>query len=65
MEGFQHRVASQITVMRSQRVGEGEYEWSSAEGALEAEGMWPVKEYIWRHQDTIAYYIYNHPIYEM
>ena len=32
---------------------------------LEAEVLWPMKEYIRRWQDTIVYYILNHPIYEL
>ena len=30
--------------------------------ALERAGMWPMKEYIRRRQDTIVYYIANQPI---
>ena len=33
--------------------------------ALEATGLWPMKEYIRRQQATIAEYIANHPMYEL
>ena len=33
--------------------------------AVEVAGMCPMKEYIWRHQATIAEYNVNHPIYEL
>ena len=32
---------------------------------LEAAGLWPMKEYIWRRQATIKEYITNHPIYKL
>ena len=33
--------------------------------ALEATGLWTIKEYIRRRQATIAEYITNRPIYEL
>ena len=33
-------------------------------GSLVVSRMWPMREYIQRHQATIAEYIVNHPIYE-
>ena len=33
--------------------------------ALEVTGLWPMKEYIRKSQDTVAEYITNHPIYEL
>ena len=42
----------------------GEWEWSLAEEALEAAGMCPTKEYIWRWKATIGYYIANKPIHD-
>ena len=33
--------------------------------ALEAVGLWPTKEYIWRQKATIAEYIVNQTIYEL
>ena len=47
------------------QVGEEEWEWQSLTEALEAAGLWPMNEYIWRRRDTIAKYIKNSPIYEL
>ena len=33
--------------------------------AFGAAGLWPMKEYIRRRQDTIEEYIMNHPIHEL
>ena len=38
---------------------------SSVEEALEAAGLWSIKNYIWRRQATISEYIDNRPIYEL
>ena len=32
---------------------------------MDAMGLWPIKEYIWRRQATIAEHIVNCPIYEL
>ena len=33
--------------------------------ALEATGLWQMKDYIWRRKATIVEYIVNRPIYEL
>ena len=35
------------------------------EEALDATGLWKIKEYIWRWQAAITEYIVNHPRYEL
>ena len=65
MERFHHIFDWQIKGMSSRRVGDGGWEWSSAEESLEAAGLWPRKEYIQSRKTNIVEYIANHPIYEI
>ena len=51
--------------MSYRRVREGGWEWSWVAEDLEAAGLWPMKEYIWRRQSTISEYIANQPIYKL
>ena len=43
LEGFYHRLFWRIVGMTSRQVGEGGWEWSSAEVDLEMEGLCPMK----------------------
>ena len=43
----------------------GEWEWPPVAEALETAGLWPIKEYIQRRQDTVAAQVACHPIYEL
>ena len=65
LDGFHNWVARRISGMLSQKVGEEIWDWSLVAYALEASGMWPMKEYIKRRQATIVDYIANLPIYEL
>ena len=47
------------------RVGAERWEWLPVEDALEAAGIWPMKEYIRRRQATIEEYISISRIYEL
>ena len=51
--------------MIDQQVMYGEWEWLLSEDALEASGVWPLKEYIWRWKTSIVGYIANLPIYKL
>ena len=44
--------------------GEGGWEWSLVEEALDAEGLWQMEEYTQRRKATIAEYTTNIPIYK-
>ena len=65
LEEFHHQVAWRIAGLSNWRIGKWGWEWSLVAEALEAAGLWPMKEYIWRRQDTIVECIVNHPIYEL
>ena len=65
LEGFHHRVAIWIVENIDQHDGDGGWELSPLEEALELSGIWPIKEYIQRRQATIAAHISNQTIYEL
>ena len=65
LEGFHHRVARRISGLVAQRTGPNEWHYPPIEEALEQTGLWPMREYIYRRQNTIAQEIAVRPIYEM
>ena len=65
LEGFHHRVSWRIAGKSDRQVGEEGWGWSSVVEALEAAGMWFMKEHIWRRQSNIAEYITKWPISEL
>ena len=65
LEGFHHWIARRITGKTAWRVGEEVWECPPAEEALEAAGLWPMKEYEGRRKTTIEYYIATLPMYEL
>ena len=65
LEGFHHQVVLRISWMSAQQVGEEGCRWSLLAEALEATGMWLMKEYIRRWQANIAGYITNFQICEL
>ena len=65
LEGFHHRMARRIEGMTSRRGERVEQEWDSVDAALEATGIWSMREYMWRHQTTIAEYVTGRPTYEI
>ena len=48
--------------MMVQRGAGGGWEWPLVEAALEAAGLYLMREYVWRQQATIAEYIMDMPI---
>ena len=40
----------------------GECEWASVEAALEAAGIYLMRDYVWRQQTTISGYVMYMPI---
>ena len=65
LEEFHHRIDRSIAGKTARRVGEEGWEYPPVEEALEAAGLWPMQEYVWSHQATIAYCISTHMIYEL
>ena len=65
LEGFHHRVARRITGNQARRLPNGEWEYPPLEPALEAAGLFPMKEYVRRRQAHIADYIATRPICNM
>ena len=63
--GFHHRISRRISGMIARRGASGEWEWVLVEAALEAAGLWPTRESMWRRQATIVEYIADRPIYEL
>ena len=54
LEGFHHRLAWWIVGMTNRRAEYGEWEYLPVAGAMEAAGIWKIKEYIQRQQAPIA-----------
>ena len=50
----------------TERMGNGrEWEWYSADSALEVKWLWPIREYMRRRQATLAGYVAGITIYEL
>ena len=65
LEVFHHQVTHIITGKKSWRVGAEVWEWSTIEEALEAPGMWTMREYVMRCKSIIKEYITMRLIYEL
>ena len=65
LEGFHHMISIWIEVMTVPGVDGGEWEWALMEVALEATGIWLMREYARRRQATIVEYIMGWPIYNL
>ena len=48
LEDFHHRASRKIVGMTDRRREDGEWEYPPVDDALEAIGLWPIKEYIKR-----------------
>ena len=57
LEGFHHWAARRITGMTVRRTTSGGWKWPLVAEALETSGIWTIKEYIKRRQDTVAYQV--------
>ena len=65
LEGFHHRIARRISGLVAQRIGDNQWEYPPIADALEAAGLWTMKEYIRRRQATVEQYIATRPIYQL
>ena len=65
LEGFHHRISRRIIEKTSWRFREEGWECPPTEEVLDAEGMYPIQEYVQNQQGTIAYYITTQPIYDL
>ena len=65
LEGFYHQAARRIGGSTARRAEEGEWEYPLLADSLESTGIWQIKEYIQRLQDTIAAQVACRPIYEL
>ena len=65
MEGFHHRVSRRIAGMTEKCVTDGTWEYTPVVADLEAAGLYPIQEYIWRQYATIAEKVAYNPIYEL
>ena len=62
LEGFNYRIARHIAGMTAKKGDGGEWEWDSAEAALETTGIWKIKEYVRRWTAKINEYVAIIPI---
>ena len=65
LEGFHHRAARRITGNQARRLPNGDWEYPPLAPALEAAGLWPMKEYVRRRQAHIAEYVATRPIFQL
>ena len=65
LDGFHHREAQRITGMKAWHAEYGDWEYPSVDDALEAAGLWPIKEYTQIWQATISAKLACRPIYEI
>ena len=65
LEGFHHREARRITGMKERRKEIGEWECPMVAEVMDTTGLWTIKGYIQRMQDTVAAKIYLQTIYEL
>ena len=63
LEGFHHRIARRIAGMTVSKGDVVELECSLVDTTLEITGIWPIREYLRRRQETIAEYVSGRPIY--
>ena len=65
LEGFHHKVARRIAGMMPTRLPSGDWYYPPLADALEASGLFPLRTYVQRRQETIARYIVTRPIYQL
>ena len=63
--GFNHRISRRIVDMTKRRVGGRYWEWALVDAEMEAIGIWPMRECMWRRQATITEYILGRPVYNL
>ena len=64
-EGFHHRATQKIAGMTDRHTEDREWEYPLVVDALEAAGIWSIKEYIQRQKATISAQVGYLPIYEL
>ena len=62
---FHHRVVIRTAGMMAQRTTRRKWYWPSVSDSLETAGIFPIKSYIQRIQDTIVDQVACQPIYEL
>ena len=65
LEGFHNSISRRNVGVTAQRDNDGGWEWDLMEVALQAIGVWPMMEYVWRRQATSADYVAGRPIYKL
>ena len=65
LEGFHYRSFGRITGMMEKCVAKGTWEYTPAVVAIESVGLYPIQEYIWRHQVTTLAHVGCQTIYEL
>ena len=65
LEVFHHGISRRIMGMKEWMVDGGESEWNLVDAALEATGIWLMRDYLWRWKANIEEYVTGRPIYEM
>ena len=65
LEVFHHGISRQIMGMKEWMGDGGEWEWNLVDAALEATGIWLMRDYLWRWKANIEEYVMGRPIYEM
>ena len=65
LEGFHHQAVSWIAGMMAKRAADGAWEYPLAVAVKEAVGLYPIQEYIWRHQVTTLAHVGCQTIYEL
>ena len=65
LEGFHNSISRRIVRVTEQRDNDGGWEWALMEAALQATGVWPMMECVWRRQATSADYVAGRPIYKL
>ena len=65
LEGFHHWVDIQIVGKMAHGMVDREWKFPPVTDAPEIAGLWTIKYYIKRRQDTITVHIAFHPIYEL
>ena len=65
LEGFHHKVARRISGKMPTLLPSGEWHYPPLAEALEEAGLFPLRTYVQRRQDTITRQIVTRPIYQL
>jgi hypothetical protein len=65
LESFHHKVARRTSGMMPKLLPNGEWHYPPLQRALDEAGLYPLRTYIQRRQETIARHIITRPIYQL